>query len=94
MCIRDRYAPGYAFAVRNDPQGGATISALSVVNSAGKNTIGAGSAARINNAVTYASPNWSGFTANAIYGYGENGTRETQGISQGNDCLLYTSRVE
>ena len=85
VALGRQYAPGYAFAVRNDPQGGATISALSVVNSAGKNTIGAGSAARINNAVTYASPNWSGFTANAIYGYGENGTRETQGISQGND---------
>ncbi|WP_186411209.1 porin, partial [Candidatus Propionivibrio aalborgensis] len=41
--------------------------------------------ARINNAVTYASPNWSGFTANAIYGYGEGGGSTTNGVSQGND---------
>ncbi|SBT08477.1 Porin Gram-negative type [Candidatus Propionivibrio aalborgensis] len=85
VALGRQYAPGYAFSVRNDPQGGATISALSTVNTAGANSISAGSRARINNAVTYASPNWSGFTANAIYGYGEGGGSTTNGVSQGND---------
>ncbi|MBK9028904.1 MAG: porin [Propionivibrio sp.] len=85
VALGRQYAPGYAFAVRNDPQGGATISALSTVTGAGANSISAGSRARINNAVTYASPNWSGFTANAIYGYGESGGSTTNGVSQGNN---------
>ena len=85
VALGRQYAPGYAFSVRNDPQGGATISALSTVNTAGANSISAGSRARINNAVTYASPNWSGFTANAIYGYGESGGSTTNGVSQGNN---------
>ena len=80
-----QYAPGYAFSVRNDALAGSTVSALVTMNGAGKNSIVSGTNGRINNAITYASPNWSGFTANAIYGYGESGVRATDGVSQGNN---------
>jgi GBP family porin len=66
-----QYAPGYGAAVRNDGFGGTGYAPLGILNGAGKNTIAAGSAARINNSIAYTSPNWSGFTAAAVYGFGE-----------------------
>ena len=67
-----QYAPGYQAAVNNDPFAGAGFSPVLVMQASAQNTIVAGSNARWNNAISYTSPNWSGFTAKAIYAFGEN----------------------
>jgi len=68
-----QYAPGYLATVNNDPTGGATFGTQSILSNAGGNTITPNSAARWNNSMAYATPNFSGFTGKLIYGFGESG---------------------
>lgn len=73
VALGRQYAPGYIATVNNDPTGGATFGTQSILSVAGGNTITPNSAARFNNAGTYTSPNFSGFTGKLIYGFGESG---------------------
>jgi len=85
VALGRQYAPGYNAASRNNPFGGSTAQApLNLLTAAAGNSLSANEASRINNAVTYASPVWNGFSANAIYGFAENGGTTADGISQGN----------
>jgi predicted porin len=87
-----QYAPGFGASVRNDGFAGTGYAPLGILNGAGKNTIAAGSAARINNSIAYTSPNWSGFTATAVYGFGEgtasSASLATDQVSQGSNGVI------
>lgn len=85
VALGRQYAPGYFMAVRNDAFGGSAVSALATLNGAGRNSIVPGTRARLDNSISYTSPNWSGFTVAGIYSAGENGGSTLNGISQGND---------
>jgi predicted porin len=67
-----QYAPGYVASGNNDSFIGALFSPLSFLTAQAGNTITPNSGARWNNAITYTSPNWGGFTGKAIYSFGEN----------------------
>jgi len=82
-----QYAPGYLATVNNDPFGGAAFESQSFLSAQAGNTITPNSGARLNNAITYTSPNWSGFTAKAIYAFGERG----DGFGGYNDKLTSVS---
>lgn len=69
-----QYAPGYLATVNNDAFGGAIFSPQSFLSAQAGNTITPNTPARWDNSIAYASPNWSGFTAKAIYSFGEAGT--------------------
>lgn len=85
-----QYAPAYAAAARNNAFGGSTRqSPLNRLTNAGGNTITGDEFARINNSIAWASPKWSGFSVNAIYGFGEN-NGGNNGVSSGNDSLFGT----
>ena len=71
VALGRQYAPGYLATFNNDPFAGAAFEPQSFLSAQAGNTITPNSAARWDNAVTYTSPNWSGFTAKAIYGFGE-----------------------
>ena len=71
VALGRQYAPGYGATVRNDAFSGAVFAPQSFLSAQGGNTITPNSPARWDNAVSYASPNWTGFTASAIYGFGE-----------------------
>lgn len=78
VALGRQYAPGYLATVRNDAMAAAGVSsALAALNTAGVNTIQGGSNARWNNAITYTSPKFAGFTASAIYSYGEASVNST-----------------
>ena len=86
VALGRQYAPGFGSNFRNDALvASAAASPLAILNAAAGNTINAASPARINNSITYTSPNWSGFTVSGIYGFGEAGDTSAQGISQGNN---------
>ena len=87
VALGRQYAPAYGAAIRNDAFDGAAVaSPVQYLQTAAGNTIIGASNARINNSVAYASPNMSGFTASAIYGFGENGTdTAANGVSVGNN---------
>ncbi|MBI2308683.1 MAG: porin [Rhodocyclales bacterium] len=82
-----QYAPGYLASARNHAFGGSTVQGpLAILTGAAGNSITAAAVqSRINNSVSYTSPNWSGLTASAIYGFGEGGGTGADGISQGNN---------
>ena len=75
MCIRDSYTAGTNTAGKFDPEAASgfgpvnritTGLALSIDGAGGNN-------ARVNNSIAWLSPNWSGFTAQVQYAFGENG---------------------
>jgi predicted porin len=66
-----QYAPGYAAIVRNDAIIGSVVSSAAILTAAGGNSIAPNSAARWNNAVAYSTNDYSGFSAKAIYGFGQ-----------------------
>lgn len=81
-----QYAPGYAAAAKNNPFGGSTAqSPLNLLTANSNATISGSEPARRSNSIAYTSPTWSGFSASAIYGFGENGGTTANGISQGSD---------
>jgi len=71
LTLGRQYAPGYLATVNNDPFGGAVFEPQSYLSAQAGNTITPNSGARWNNAIAYTSPNWGGFTAKAIYSFGE-----------------------
>ncbi|HRD92232.1 MAG TPA: porin [Accumulibacter sp.] len=71
VALGRQYAPGYQAQINNDPLAGATFSPVVFLSGQAGNTIQGGSNARWDNGLTYTSPNWSGFTAKAIYSFGE-----------------------
>lgn len=88
LTLGRQYAPGYYASGRNNPFGGSGPHApLNILTAAGVNTITANAAGRISNSINYASPTWNGFSANAIYGFGENGGTAADGVSQGSNGL-------
>lgn len=84
-----QYSPGYSM-LRNDSMAGATLSPWSRLSNVNGMTITPNSAARWNNSIAYASPNWSGFSVNTIYGFGENTSTNTlsSGTSDGGAFAL------
>jgi predicted porin len=93
VALGRQYAPGYGATARNDALvSSALASSQEILRAAAGAKIAASSAARINNSITYTSPNWSGFTVSGIYGFGETGTTTGatagNGISQGNDGVF------
>jgi len=66
-----QYAPGYQATANNDPAGGAVFEPQSFLSAQAGNSITPNSPARWNNAIAYTTPNWSGFSAKAIYSFGE-----------------------
>jgi len=87
IALGRQYAPGYQATVNNDPLGGAPLESHSFLTKDAENTITPNSAARWDNALTYTSPNWGGFTGKAIYSFGE--TKDSFGTY--NDRLVSTS---
>lgn len=87
LTLGRQYAPGYLASARNHAFGGSTVQGpLGILTGAAGNSITAAAVqSRINNSISYASPKWSGFTANAIYGFGESVSAVSDGISQGNN---------
>jgi len=73
-----QYAPGYMATINNDSLAGASFAPQAFLSTSGLNTISPGSLARWDNAMTYTSPNWSGFTAKAIYSFGEEAADKSQ----------------
>ncbi|MBN8449005.1 MULTISPECIES: porin [Candidatus Accumulibacter] len=82
-----QYAPAYLATANNDAFGGALFAPQSYLSQQAGNTITPNSGARWDNAMTYTSPNWGGFTGKAIYSFGE-----TQDAAGGfNDNFVSTS---
>jgi predicted porin len=72
VALGRQYAPGYVATVNNDPAGGAAFEPQSFMTAQAGNTITPNSGARWDNAISYTTPNWGGFTGKAIYSFGEN----------------------
>ena len=72
IALGRQYSPGYQATANNDPAAGAAFEPQSFMTAQAGNTITPNSAARWDNALTYTSPNWGGFTGKAIYSFGEN----------------------
>jgi len=72
IALGRQYSPGYMATVNNDPAGGAAFEPQSYMTAQAGNTITPNSGARWDNALTYTTPNWGGFTGKAIYSFGEN----------------------
>jgi predicted porin len=71
VALGRQYSPGYQATANNDPMGGALVESQSFLSNNAGYTITPNSPARWDNALTYTSPNWSGFSAKAIYSFGE-----------------------
>jgi predicted porin len=71
VALGRQYAPGYLASANNDPFGGAVFEPQSFLTAQAGNSITPNSPARWDNAITYTSPNWGGFTGKAIYSFGE-----------------------
>jgi len=72
IALGRQYSPGYQATANNDPAGGSAFEPQSFMTNQAGNTITPNSAARWDNAISYTSPNWGGFTGKAIYSFGEN----------------------
>ena len=71
VALGRQYAPGYMATVNNDPAAGALFEPQSFLTAQAGYTITPNSGARWDNALTYTTPNWGGFSAKAIYSFGE-----------------------
>jgi len=79
VALGRQYSPGYQATANNDPMGGALVESQSFLSANAGYTITPNSAARWDNALTYTTPNWSGFSAKAIYSFGETSTNNKAG---------------
>ena len=93
VALGRQYAPGYVATVNNDVLAGSSLGSQSILSSQAGNTITPNSAARWNNAATYTSPNWSGFTAKAIYAFGESETLAADGKDSNANLRVYDSNL-
>ena len=71
VALGRQYSPGYQATANNDPMGGALVESQSFLSANAGYTITPNSAARWDNALTYTTPNWGGFSAKGIYSFGE-----------------------
>ena len=71
VALGRQYSPGYQATVNNDPAGGSLFESQSFQSRDAGYTITPNSAARWDNALTYTTPNWGGFSAKGIYSFGE-----------------------
>lgn len=89
VALGRQYAPAFGASFRNDAFMSSTgIGSLARLTLVGNNTISGTNGARWDNAVTYTSPNWSGFTVSAITSFGENSQQTTtagDGVSRGDN---------
>lgn len=89
VALGRQYAPAFGASGRNDAFMSSTgIGSLARLTLVGNNTISGTNGARWDNAVTYTSPKWSGFTVSAITSFGENAQQTTtngDGTSRGNN---------
>lgn len=74
VALGRQYAPGFDATANNDALDATDMSIQSSFSAYAGDTITPNSGARFNNAITYTSNTYSGFTAKAIYGFGENQT--------------------
>ena len=79
VALGRQYSPGYQATANNDPMGGALVESQSFLSNNAGYTITPNSPARWDNALTYTTPNWSGFSAKAIYSFGETSTNNKGG---------------
>ena len=86
LALGRQYAPGYQATKNNAPLFGASFESQSYLSAQAGNTITPTSNGRWDNAVTYLSPNWGGFTGKAIYSFGETAAT-VGGVSSYNDKL-------
>jgi len=71
LALGRQYSPGYQATSNNDPAGGAAFEPQSFLTNQAGYTITPNTPARWNNAISYTTPNWGGFSAKAIYSFGE-----------------------
>ncbi|GAB4179973.1 MAG: porin [Rhodocyclaceae bacterium] len=91
VSVGKQYAPGFGASAKYDAMLGTNFSPVEIMagavgvgnalGTANMARIQAGGAARTNNSIAYASPNFSGFTGNLIYGFGETATPNLAGNS-------------
>lgn len=87
VALGRQYAPGFNATANNDALEATNLSIQSSLSVYAGNSITPNSTARYNNAITYTSNSMSGFTASAIYGFGE--TKDGAGTY--NDQFVSTS---
>ncbi|QKS31258.1 MAG: porin [Candidatus Accumulibacter similis] len=87
VALGRQYAPGFNATANNDALEATDLSIQSSLSVYAGNSITPNSTARYNNAITYTSNSMSGFTASAIYGFGE--TKDGAGTY--NDQFVSTS---
>ncbi len=85
VALGRQYAPGYQAQINNDPFAGATFSPVAFLTRDAGNSIQGGSNARWNNAATFTTANYSGFSGKAIYAWGEFSADKgyAQGVTDG-----------
>ncbi|WP_300322085.1 porin, partial [Accumulibacter sp.] len=71
VALGRQYSPGFNASARNDALDATDMAIQSSLSALSGMTITPNSPARFDNAVTYTSNNYSGFTFSAIYGFGE-----------------------
>jgi len=71
VALGRQYAPGFNATANNDALEATDMSVQSSLSMYAGNSITPNSPARYNNAITYTSNSMAGFTASAIYGFGE-----------------------
>ncbi len=71
VALGRQYSPGYQATANNDPLAGAAFESQSFQSKNAGYTITPNSGARWDNALTYTTPNWGGFSAKGIYSFGE-----------------------
>lgn len=90
VSLGKQYAPGYAASANYDAMMGTNFSPVEIM--AGNPGVGgvltsariqAGGAARTDNSIAYASPNFNGFVGKLIYGFGEVANASSQGRTIG-----------
>ena len=77
VALGRQYAPGFNASANNDALDASDFGIQSSLSAINGMTITPNSPARFNNAITYTSPDLSGFKASAIYSFGE--TRDASG---------------
>ena len=71
VALGRQYAPGFNASANNDALDASDFGIQSSLSALNGMTITPNSPARFNNAITYTSPDFSGFKASAIYSFGE-----------------------
>ncbi|EXI81209.1 MAG: Outer membrane porin protein 32 precursor [Candidatus Accumulibacter appositus] len=78
VALGRQYAPGFNASARNSALDATDLAIQSNLSVLSGMSITPNSPARFDNSVTYTSPNFSGFTVSAIYGFGEKDVTKSQ----------------